>query len=152
MRCFVHYEELIFCHIYLIRSTDKIRSELCTKSCNVIIWHTGTCIYLSSKSDHGLNVKTYNELNEIGRRTRTNQVHLLYLYQFFVNLLSCHFWMRDHIKVVELGEKHKPTGHKRILEVIRTFVEGIACLALTCQTNESKWRKTGEDALGNMLK
>ena len=108
----------------------------------------GTCLYLSGKRDHGLEIKSYDELNEIGRRT--NQVNLLY--QNFFNVLSCHFWMGDYTKVVELGEKHKPTGQKRILEVIRTYFEGIACLTVARQTKQSNWRTKGEEALEKMLK
>ena len=54
------------------------------------------------------------------------------------------------MKVAELGEKHKRTGQKRSLEVIRIFFEGIACLSLARQTHKPNWRKTGEDALENM--
>ena len=31
----------------------------------------------------------------------------------------------ENTKVIELTEKFKPTGHKRILEIMRTFFEGI---------------------------
>merc|ERR1711966_215111 len=106
----------------------------------------GTCIFLSGRNDHGLCIKSYEELNEIGRRT--NQVILVYHTNF--NLMYQNFWMRDFMKVAELGEKHKRTGQKRSLEVIRIFFEGIACLSLARQTHKPNWRKTGEDALENM--
>ena len=66
--------------------------------------------------------------------------------------MSCHFWMRDYIKVVEFTAKYKQTGQKRILEIMRIFFEGIACLNLARQTHQPQWRKTGEEALKQMLK
>lgn len=108
----------------------------------------GACLFLSGRSNNEVEVKSWEELNSIAIDTNFLQL----LHQNFINTLCCHFWMRDYIKVAELGENHKPLGHKRILEVLRIFFEGIACLNLARQTHEPKWRKTGEVALEKILK
>mmetsp|Transcript_34289 Transcript_34289/g.60271 ORF Transcript_34289/g.60271 Transcript_34289/m.60271 type:complete len:229 (+) Transcript_34289:1744-2430(+) len=107
----------------------------------------GACIYLSGRSNDEVDVKSYAELNQIGERKKL----LALLYQNFFNQMSCYFWMGDYIKVVELSKKHKPTGQKRILEVMRTFFEGIASLTLARHTHQPNWRKTGEEALEKMI-
>lgn len=55
--------------------------------------------------------------------------------------------MRNYTKVAELSAKHKPTGQKRILEVMRIFFEGIAAFNLARQTHQPRYRETGEAAL-----
>lgn len=65
--------------------------------------------------------------------------------------MSCFFWSGNYKKVTELSQQHKPTGQKRILELLRTFFEGIAALTLARQTGEMELRKTGVKALEKML-
>jgi len=109
----------------------------------------GACIFLSGGNGIGeVEVKSYQELNQIGERKK----HLHLLYQNFFNEMYCYFWVGDYMKVFELSKKHKPTGHKRILEVTRTFFEGIASLALARRTHQPNWRRIGEEALGKMIK
>lgn len=103
----------------------------------------GLSIYLSAQTQVELNIKSYDELNAIGASTQNLQL----LHQNLINEMSCYFWMRDYIKVAQLSAKFKPTGHKRILQVVRIFFEGIAYLTLARHTRQPNWRKTGEEAL-----
>lgn len=138
----------------------------------------GVVIHLSGKSPSEVDVKSYDELNQIGREKglfsllNQNFLSKILLVQrnclwslsvsplthssacrlFHSDEMSCYFWMRDYLKVVELTGKHKPTGHKRILEVVRLLFEGIAVLNLARQTNEPKWKEMGQIALENMRK
>jgi len=107
----------------------------------------GACIYLSGRSNDDVDVKSYEELNLIGERTKNK----ILVYKNFINRMLSHFWMGDYIKLVELSEKHKPSGHKRYLEAMRTFFDGIASLTLARHTHQPNWRKKGEEALEKMI-
>jgi len=110
----------------------------------------GVCIFLSGESNSEIKVDVmgYDDLNRIAKAKRI----MILLYQNFFNKMSCYFWVRDYIQVVKLTAKHKPSGQKRLVDVIRTFFEGITSLTLARHTHQPNWRKTGEEALDNMLK
>jgi len=108
----------------------------------------GACIFLSGRNTDEVEVKSYEELNQIGERGK----HLNLLYQNFFNQMYCCFWAGEYAEVAELSKRHKPTGQKRILEVMRTFFEGVAALTLARHTGQASLKKTGEGALQKMLK
>lgn len=104
----------------------------------------GACLYLSGKSNGNVDVKSFAELNEIG----VSAQHLQLLHLNFVNEMSCFFWMRDFVTVVDLTAKPLFSKvHKRVLQVVRVFFEGVACVTLARQTRQPKWKQTAEDAL-----
>jgi len=106
------------------------------------------CMQLTGSSTSEVDVKSYEELNEIGTRTDNMQL----LHQNLINTMSCHFWKRDYMKVVQLLALHKPPEHKRTLVVVRVFFEGIASLNLARQTHQQDLRKKGELSLEKVLK
>jgi len=106
------------------------------------------CIALSGTSSNEVDIMSFEELNQIGKREK----HLQLLYQNFFNEMLCYFWDGDYVKVVELTKKHKPTGRKRSLEITRTIFEGIASLNLARTTHQESLRKIGEDSLQKMLR
>ena len=87
------------------------------------------------------------ELDAIG--VATNSAFLVW--QNFMCRMSTHFWMRDYVEVAKLSEKHSETHpssqQKRILQIFRTFHEGIAYLNLARDTKQAKWRIMGQKAV-----
>ena len=109
------------------------------------------CLHLTGKSNDCVEMKSLDELNDTGEKT--NNAFLVW--QTFMCRVSNHFWMRDYTKVAELSEKHSekhPSNQqKRILQVLRCFLEGIAYLSLARDTkNDFKWRHLGEKAVLEM--
>ena len=105
-----------------------------------------TCLHLSGRTLDKIDVNSFEELNEIGIGTNNSQL----LYINFVNQLCMHFWFRNFVSVAELYERHPSSEHKRILEVVRVFYEGIAFLNLARDTGQAKWRRLGEKASARM--
>ena len=149
--CYQRNQKLVFVNSYhLFHSSIKQAKYQQNAVLFLAMSSFGVCIFLSGKSNSEIrvDVMSYDDLNQIGEAKRIN----LLLYQNFFNEMSCYFWMRDYIKVGQLTTKHTPTGQKRILEIMRTFFEGIASLTLARHTQQPNWRKTGEEALETMLK
>ena len=62
-------------------------------------------------------------------------------------------WFRDYTAIATLREKHPASAAKRVLTIIRCFIEGIAALNLARQQpNEPKYRVIGEQAVKSMSK
>ena len=104
-------------------------------------------IHLSGEGG-GDEIKSYEELSQIGEQSKNS--HLLN--NVFMSKAFQHFWSRDYVTVVKLCEKQPPSNHKRILDVMRCFFEGIASMSLARHTNQLKWRIIGEKAVKNMAK
>lgn len=112
-----------------------------------------TCIHLSGIGNNEVEVKSLDELNDIGERT--NNVYLIW--HVFMCRMSNHFWMREYTLLAELSEKFSDIhpssrNEKRILRVMRTLYEGVAYLSLARDTQQSKWRVLGEKASAEMSK
>lgn len=105
-------------------------------------------MHLTGQNDVEVDVKSYEELNEIAVRTNNRRL----IYQNFINQIFLHFVMGDYLKVMELSEKYKPSGLKFISELLRVFFEGIASFNLARHTHQVKWRSMGEKSLEKMLK
>ena len=105
------------------------------------------CAELAGESSRKVDLKTFDELYQIG--TRTNNRSLLY--QVFLNQLVCYSWMGDHAKAIELSLKHKAQGQKRISEPFRIWLVGISSMNLARQTQQDNYKKMGEDCVKKML-
>mmetsp|Transcript_12564 Transcript_12564/g.27248 ORF Transcript_12564/g.27248 Transcript_12564/m.27248 type:complete len:1558 (+) Transcript_12564:111-4784(+) len=106
------------------------------------------CMHLTGQSNVEVDVKSYEELNEIAEKTNNKRL----LYQNFIYRMFGHFFMGDYLKVMELSGKYKPSGLKHISEVVRFFFEGIASFSLARHTHQLKWRSIGEKSLEKILK
>jgi len=108
------------------------------------------CRHLSGRNITDIDIKTYDELDEIGEKTG----NAFLAWQNFNCRVSDCFWMREYMSVAEFSEKYSekyPSSHqKRILQVICVFFEGIACFNLARDTKKAKWRILGERAVMRM--
>jgi len=93
-------------------------------------------------------LKSYDELEAIGRRTNSN----LLLWRTFVSQIGNHFYDRNWIKVIQLVAKQPPSKFNRIAATGCAFFEGTAALNLARQTRDPKWRRVGEDAMKQLEK
>ena len=90
-----------------------------------------------------IGIKSYQELNEIGRKT--NNSHLLWA--CLMSEIYTKFWFRKYTEVLQLCVNFPTAKHKRLDHVFRCFFEGIAALNIARQSHESKWRVIGEKAV-----
>mmetsp|Transcript_31775 Transcript_31775/g.57522 ORF Transcript_31775/g.57522 Transcript_31775/m.57522 type:complete len:221 (+) Transcript_31775:47-709(+) len=104
-------------------------------------------LYLSGPTNGDVDIKSYDELDELGERTNSASL----VYECFMGRMSNHFWMREYIDVVKLSEKYSEklpsSQQKRSLQGLRVFFEGIAYLSLARDTKQAKWRILGEKAV-----
>ena len=108
------------------------------------------CSYLSGRTNVGVDVKSFEELNSIAERTSSTYL----VWQNFMNQMALIFWMRDYKEVVELSEKYfekypSSQQHNRLV-LFRTLFEGVAYLNLARDTKQAKWRILGEEAATRM--
>ena len=101
------------------------------------------CMHLTGQNECEIEVKTYAELDELGMRTNNRRL----LYQNFLYKMYSSFWTGNFLHVLQLSDKHEPTGQKRISEGCRIFWEGMACLNIARHTRQSRWKDKGEAAL-----
>ena len=95
------------------------------------------------------NVKTYDELEAIGKESNNDHLgmHLL------LGKLYESFYYREYNEIMELCEMYPSPDHKRVLNTLRCLFEGVAALNLARQQpNESKYRTVGEQAVRDMAK
>ncbi|EED86246.1 predicted protein [Thalassiosira pseudonana CCMP1335] len=96
----------------------------------------------------GFEVKSYDELHNIG--VESGDQFLLFHIVFHQILHHCYF--REFVDVDRIARANRSTdGPKRLLEVCRTFFEGLSCLCLARQTFQAKYRVIGERAVLVMM-
>ncbi|KAL7543135.1 hypothetical protein ACHAXR_012438 [Thalassiosira sp. AJA248-18] len=138
--CFKH---LLMC----IKEVAKYKQNAMLYN-TMALFHSCSC--LSGRSDHDIELKSLDELNDIGEKT--NSAFLVW--QTFMIRMSTHFWMREYMAVAEISEKHSEkhpsSQQKRILHVLRCFYEGLAYCSLARDTKEVKWRILSRNALINI--
>lgn len=92
--------------------------------------------------------KSYDELKQMGMQSNDK----LLLFQVFMSqIISC-FWFRDYTAIIEHCKNFPQQSHKRILDTMRCFYEGIASLSVARQTGDSRLKNIGEEAVKNMSK
>lgn len=105
------------------------------------------CSYLSGEDKAEFGCKSFDELEEIGERTKNRYLS----HHNFVNRLAISFWMRQYKDVIAHSEKHSrnhpPSQMKRTLNIFRTLYEGVAYLKLARDTKQNKWKILGEKAV-----
>lgn len=107
-------------------------------------------IHLSGETNGDIDVKSYDELDEMGERTNSASL----VWNSFMCRMNSHFWMREYMDIAKLtekySEKHPSSQQKRSLAVLRVFFEGIAYLNLARDTKQSKCRSMGEKAVAKL--
>ena len=110
------------------------------------------CSYLSGRENVEVEVKSFDDLDEIGERT--NSVTLVF--HNFMSRLALQFWTRDYKQVAFLSrthsEKHPSMQQNRLLNAYRIFYEGIAHLNLARDTKQVKWKLLGKNAVTRISK
>ena len=111
-----------------------------------------TCTYLIGSSISEIHIKTFDELDEIGEKMGNSFL----LWQIFMSRLSLHFWMREYTDVAELSEtyskKHPSSPRNRVLNLYRTFFEGIAYFSLARDTKQANWKVLGKKAMAYLCR
>jgi len=133
---------------HIVMCIDEASKYRQIASVNFLMVHLNACIYLTGETNAKLDTKSFNELKEIGKTTKSN----LLLWQCHVCEICGHFYMRDYLAVVSLCETNPCPRPKRILHGWRTFFEGVACLSLARDTKKNAWRRTGENAVSELSK
>lgn len=109
-------------------------------------WHSLSGINSPNDDTHGVKLKSFNELLEIGEASKNR----LLVWHVYMDQMCVKFWFREYISVVTLSDMCRPSRPKRILEIFRVFWEGIAALCLARDTQQPKWRKIGEESIATM--
>ena len=118
-----------------------------------VVLYATMAVYLAVMRISGMRaidgVKTYDELTEIGRES--NNEHLLF--HVFMGQMFELFYYRDYKAILELCEKHPPPDHKRVLNTMRFWFEGVAALNVARQQpNQPKYRIIGENSVNVLAK
>jgi len=130
--------------ILCIQEADKYQQNTVLY---IMMSYFNSLSHLSGATSADVAIKSYDELDEIGERTNSCSL----VWQTFMGRLSNHFWMREYLDMALLSEKYSASSqHKRIVEILRVFYEGIAYLSLARDTKQAKWRSMGEEAVTKM--
>ena len=105
----------------------------------IVMSNFQACIYLADK----VSMNSFEELERIGLSTNNN----LLTWRIFMSKLSCLFYSRRWMDIMQLSERRPPSKFNRILATGRALYEGVASLNLARQTHLPKWRKVGEEAV-----
>jgi len=127
---------------------DQAANYQQTNTLHVAMSNFRAVLHLTGRSNDEVGIKSYEELEEIGKNTNSQ----LLLRRILMSQMSIHFYDRNWVKVMELFEKNPPSKFNNVLATGLALYGGVASLTLARQTHELKWRRIGEEAVEKMTK